>query len=355
MNSKIKNSIAIALIPQILIVKWIGSYPEFIEKYYSLGFYPIISKLSRSLLGKIPFSVGDIIYGILLFLLFRFLILKRKNIKKNLKLFLRDITVVLSIFYFSFHLLWGFNYYRQPIAKKLNIPEEHTKQELIDFVEKLIVKTNTIQRKITLDSTKKVIIPHTKKEIFDITIKGYAELEEKIPFLAYKKTSLKKSLFSTLLTYMGYGGYLNPFTNEAQVNSMIPSFRYPVVSGHEIGHQIGYSAENETNLIGYIVTSNNPDIYFKYAAYAYALSYCLASIKKQDEFIFEELYCKVNTGIKKNYQETSNFWKAHENPLEPIFKSIFNTFLKANNQQDGIKSYKGVVSLLVNYHKKHPL
>ncbi len=355
MNSKIKNSIAIALIPQICIVKLLGYFPEFIEKYYSLSIYPIISMFSRSILGKIPFSIGDIIYGVLLFLMFRYLILKRKNIKKNPKLFFRDIAMVCSIFYFFFHLLWGFNYYREPISKKLNIAEEHTKEELINFVNELIIKTNTIQYSITQDSTAIVAIPYTKKEIFNITINGYQQLKETMPFLAYEKTSLKKSLFSTLLTYMGYGGYLNPFTNEAQVNGLIPNFRYSVVAGHEIGHQIGYSAENETNFIGYIVTSNNSDIYFKYSAYAYALRYCLANIKKQDEFAFEELYCKVNQGVKENYQETSNFWKAHENPLEPIFKSIFNTFLKANNQEDGIKSYRGVVSLLVNYHKKHPL
>ncbi|MDO1498958.1 DUF3810 family protein [Winogradskyella maritima] len=29
-------------------------------------------------------------------------------------------------------------------------------------------------------------------------------------------------MFSTGLTYMGYAGYLNPFTNEAQVNRLLP-------------------------------------------------------------------------------------------------------------------------------------
>jgi hypothetical protein len=38
------------------------------------------------------------------------------------------------------------------------------------------------------------------------------------------------------------------------------------------------------------------------------------------------------------------------NPLEPCFKNIFDYFLKANNQVDGIKSYNLVVNLLVNYY-----
>jgi hypothetical protein len=154
---------------------------------------------------------------------------------------------------------------------------------------------------------------------------------------------------------MGYGGYLNPFTNEAQVNSLTPPFRLSVISGHEVGHQIGYSAENETNLIGYLVTVHNEDIYFKYAAYAYALSYCLSDMKQNDEQLFETLLPKINTGVKKNYAELNTFWVQYENFTEPIFKAIFNSFLKVNNQTDGIKSYSKVVLLLVSYHQKYPL
>jgi hypothetical protein len=47
------------------------------------------------------------------------------------------------------------------------------------------------------------------------------------------------------------------------------------------------------------------------------------------------------------------FWKKYENPMEPIFKSVFNTFLKVNNQKDGIKSYNAVVGLIINHRKQH--
>lgn len=156
-------------------------------------------------------------------------------------------------------------------------------------------------------------------------------------------------------SYMGIGGYLNPFTNEAQVNQKTPVFRFPVVVGHEIGHQVGYSAENETNLIGYLVTAKNEDIYFQYSASAYALSYCLNAVYAIDEKASEELYQQINAGVKKNYQELQDFNQAYENPFEPIFKTVFSTFLKANNQADGVKSYSRVVNLMVGYHEKYPL
>lgn len=269
--------------------------------------------------------------------------------------FLRDIAMVLSIAYFTFHIMWGFNYYREPIAAKFKLVETKDYQELVDFTRRLIKKTNQLQLEITTDSAEKVVIPYTQKEHFTITLEGYEQLGNKHPFLNYEQPSIKTSLFSTGLTYMGYAGYLNPFTNEAQVNGLLPDFRFPVVTGHEIGHQLGYSAENETNFIGYLVTANNKDIYFKYAAYSYALGYCLNDVRRGDTVLFDSLLSELNGGVKLNFQEMSAFWNQYENPLEPVFKSIFNSFLKANNQSQGIQSYNEVVSLLIAYHKQYPL
>lgn len=263
--------------------------------------------------------------------------------------------MILSIAYLTFHLAWGFNYYRQPLSQKLALTETKDYQQLVDFTSKLIKKTNTIQQEITGDTLEQVSIPYTQDEMFAMSINGYNEIAKEFDFLEYKHPSIKTSLFSTGLTYMGYAGYLNPFTNEAQVNGILPNFRFPIVAGHEIGHQLGYSAENETNFIGYLVTSKNKDPYFQYAAYAYVLGYCLSDVRRGDKETFELLFQKLHPGVKANFQEMAAFWGRYENPMEPLFKSVFNSFLKANNQAQGIKSYNGVVSLLIAYHNKYPL
>ncbi|WP_110358212.1 DUF3810 domain-containing protein [Arenibacter sp. ARW7G5Y1] len=355
MKNKIKNLTAFLLVPQVILVKWLGQYPEVIETYYSTGIYPFLSRFWRTFLGWVPFSVGDILYALLIILGARYIIVNRMSIKKNLVGFIRDIAMVLSVAYFTFHLLWGLNYYRQPLSKSLELGDKHSQHDLVNFVDQLVLRTNETQFRITSDTSKMVQIPYTKKQIMDLTLEGYETLKIKIPLFTYQHPSLKKSIFSTPLSYMGYGGYLNPFTNEAQANSALPNFRFPVICGHEIGHQLGFSAENETNFIGYLATVGNEDIYFKYSAYAYALSYCLNELANRDLEEFKRQYNKLNPGVKKNYKEVAEFWEAHENPLEPVFKSIFNTFLKANNQKDGIKSYNAVVTLLINYYRNNPI
>lgn len=355
MTQKLKTIIAFSIIPQVIIVKWLGSYPELIEKYYSTGFYTLLSKIFRYVFGWVPFSVGDIFYTLLGILIVRFLILKGKLFIQQTRVFFREVFIVVSIAYFMFHILWGFNYYRLPLHMSLHIHKDYTQQELLDFTLRLIDKSNEIHLKITGKDSVKVTMPYTKTEIFKMTQNGYDHLSEKYPQFTYQSKSIKKSIYSTPLTYMGYSGYLNPFTNEAQVNSLIFNFKFPATTCHEIAHQLGYSAENEANFIGYLATVSNDDIYFKYSAYIFVLRYCLGEIKSKDPEKFEALNTKINYGIILNYIEVANFWAKYQNKAEPVFKSTYNTFLKANEQKEGIKSYNYVVSLLVNYYKNRDL
>ena len=355
MKNRLRNGIALSLLPQILLVAWLGSNPEVVETYYSNGIYPVISQFFRILFGWVPFSVGEVMYVLLIVLGIRYLYVNRLKIRKFPFQFLRNVVVVLSVFYFTFNLVWGLNYYRKPIAENFAIRDSVQTSEVIDLAERLIVKTNQLQFELTSDSTKRVQVPYSRNEIFDKTVNGYEQIQDELPFLKYSHRSLKKSMFSTLASYMGIGGYLNPFTNEAQVNALTPEFRFPVVSGHEVGHQVGYSKENETNFIGYLVTMKNEDHYFQYSASAYALSHCLSAIRRSDKEKFDELYAKVNVGVQENYRELYEHNLEFVNPFEPIFKSIFSTFLKANQQKDGIKSYGKIVELMVGYHEKYPL
>jgi hypothetical protein len=85
-------------------------------------------------------------------------------------------------------------------------------------------------------------------------LNGYDNLAKEHPYFKYKVLSVKKSLFSVPLTYMGFGGYLNPFTNEAQVNDLLPMYTFPLTTAHEMAHQIGFASENECNFIGVLAS-----------------------------------------------------------------------------------------------------
>lgn len=355
MNNKLKNYIAISLLPQIILIMWLAGHTELVETFYSNGIYPYISRFFRVLFGWLPFSIGDLMYATLLILGLAYCIRHWKQIKLKPLYFLRDVMLVLSVFYFTFNLVWGLNYYRRPLAENLAIKDSVQTEEVLKLSRQLVKKVNSLQEEITGDTITMVQVPYSKNEIFKKTIEEYHRTSSETTFLEYNNASLKKSVFSLLSCYLGIGGYLNPFTNEAQVNGKTPVFRFPVVAAHEVGHQVGYAKENETNFIGYYMTMKSEDIYFQYSAYAYGLSHCLSAVKRYDEAVFNEIFDGVNQGVRDNYRELYEFNQKYENPFEPIFKSIFNTFLKANQQKDGIESYSKIVELMVGYHEKYPL
>jgi hypothetical protein len=341
----------IFLVLQIVFLNVLSFFPEWVERWYSNGWYVVISKLSRTVLGRIPFSVGDILYGIVIVYLLLQVWKTRKLWKKNWKDFVLKTLSFVSVAYFLFHLLWALNYYRVPLFEKMNIQREYSDEDLVAFTEKLIAQTNEVQFQITKNKNTKVTVPYSQESIFEKTQNGYNHLAKEYSFFAYEIPSRKKSLLSLPLTYMGFGGYLNPFTNEAQVNSKLPMYGFPNVVCHEMAHQIGYGSESECNFIGFLACIKNDDLYFQYSAYANALRYCMNNIGMKSQKEFERLKKQINIGILANYEESDEFWKQYDTFIDKGFHAFYDQFLKMNRQKDGLESYSKYVDLLVNYYR----
>jgi Protein of unknown function (DUF3810) len=340
--------VSIFLLFQIIGLQILRFFPEFVERFYSIGIYQYISNFSRITLGNIPFSIGDCFYGILIVWL---ILSVYKNRKSNWEQKSLSILSFVSLFYFLFHMLWAFNYYRVPLFEKMKIERDYTDADLLNFTKKLIVKTNQIQTQITKTDSLKVIFPYSQEKTFVMDLNGYQNLSKQYSFFEYKNLSIKKSLFSLPLTYMGFGGYLNPFTNEAQVNYLMPMYNFPTTSCHEMAHQMGYASESECNFIGFLASIKNDDFYFKYSGYCTALRYCLANWEVRNPKVLKELLKTINPAILKNFQESKNFWILYETPIETGFKIFYNNFLKLNQQEDGLESYNKFVNLMVGYYK----
>lgn len=336
---------------QIILLQVLKLYPGFVEKYYSLGFYPILSKTSRYLFGWIPFSIGDIFYFLIGLIAIRWIYRNIYRLRFEPFRVLWDITATLSIVYFMFNILWGLNYYRLPLHQSLGIENDYSYEQLISTTNLFIEKSNTLHRQLATSDSMKIDMPYSQKEMFIMAMNGYQNLEKEFPKLAFYPQSLKKSSWSLGLTYMGYSGYLNPFSGEAQTNSLINTYKFAVVACHEQAHQIGFAAENEANFIATLSTLHNDDPYIQYAGSIFTLRYLINQVARDNQDDFNELIKTINPGILENYREMRSFWDSYENPFETFSKVFWDNFLKANNQSKGIQSYSYMVALVVNYYK----
>lgn len=342
---------SLPIITLFVFVKVLQHFPIIIEFYYSNWVYLRISLFFRFLFGWIPMSIGDIFYMlVILIVLFKiigvFVLILKKNYKvetflKNL----RNIGLYSIMIYTFFHLLWGLNYYRQSIDVQLNLPIADTsKRHLVELTSKLLILTN--QWKPNQNTS--INFSNVKNE----AIEGYHHLSFAYPFLNYYSPAVKASLFGVLGNYMGYSGYFNPFSAEAQVNTSVPSFIIPFVACHEIAHQLGYAKENEASFIGFLAAKNSNDSALRYSTYIQMFLYANDEFRQSDSLLFRKNFQALAEPIKKDIKDYRNFIKRYQSPIDQFVTAFYEQYLHVNQQPEGHKSYNKVILWLLAYDQK---
>lgn len=261
---------------------------------------------------------------------------------------LKGVGAVLSV-YLAFLLLWGYNYRRHSLATDmgLNVKSYNTAQ-LYKLADTLLLQVNL--QKAALGDTIGLVPPDRDSALlFSKAIHAYEQAASQWPALRYRSPCVKPALFGKWLNYMGVTGYLNPFTNEAQVNTSTPFFMQPFTTCHEIAHQLGYAPEESANFIGYLVADNTGDPRFRYAANFEMLLYSTGQLSRRDTALAKEIWRRAVPGVKADYKALVNFYKAYRGPLDDYSGMLYDQYLKANKQEKGIYSYSEVVGWLVAY------
>jgi len=269
---KTHKSLFIAVL-LIIFAQWFMLSDQRVEQWYARGVYPYVSGLLQFSLGWIPFSVGDLLYcGVIVragYKLWQFAstILAQgfrnwwAGNRRGVGLLLKLVNLLAWI-WIIFHVLWGFNYYRKSIPDQFGFVDEGpSQQELLKFTQYLLSETNRYAIEIKTFSQKNAA--HV----------NCSSLDSQYP---------KASIFGVIGNYMGYGGYYNPFTGEAQMNNHMPAFMLPFIAVHEKAHQLGYAKESEANFMGYLAAIESADSCLKYSASLEMFIYANNALRRSD-------------------------------------------------------------------------
>jgi hypothetical protein len=353
LRRKITWIILIALTVGIAVF---SRYPAAVEKYYSTGLYPVIARGQRLLFGWMPFSVGDLLYGVVVILLgYRLVRLIRRLVRREAGKgwwwrLVRQVVFVLLWVYVVFNLAWGLNYNRLGIADQLGLQiQPYTTVELDELTEVVLEELNDLNGWAKLH---RMDMDHTSS-LRAGAVRAYDSLAADDPRFTYRSPSVKPSLYSYPGLYVGFAGYYNPFTGEAQVNTMDPLFGQPYTACHEMGHQLGYAKENEANFIGFLAARSSPDPSFRYSVYLDLYIYAIRELYYRDSLLAKGFKEKLAPGVREDLRELQRFNRHYENPLEPKIWGVYSQYLKANRQPHGIVSYSEVTAWLIAYARKY--
>ncbi len=338
-----------------LLIKLFAFNRSWVEEYYSNGFYIFISRTLRILFGWLPFSIGDLFYTSVIVWLLAWLVRSIRTIfkrhltkQKLLAGFLNFLGGILAV-YVVFNAFWGLNYNREGIAFQLRLrPQPATQSDLFRLTQTLLQKVNAARKNLP-DQVHYL----SHQQSFTEALAAYQQAEKKYPFLQYRFNSVKPSLYSLAGNYLGYSGYYNPFSAEAQVNVKMLPFTVPYVTCHEMAHQLGYATEDEANFVGYLAARSSPDPQFQYSVYYDLFNYANDELFFYDSTAARNNYRQLDTLVKRDIQSERLFWLKYQNAIEPVITLLYGNYLKANNQPAGMKTYSHVTAWLIEYQKKY--
>lgn len=360
-NLNLKKLYWLLLIPLGALLFHITSYfPQFIERFYSNGFYRLISQPLSLLTGLLPFSlmeIGLIFITVGIISLLIYMIVKAvKHPKAKWEIFFKFILNLVAagcIIYFLLILLWSINYNRQPFSEiaRLDVRPAST-EELAAVCKEIINHANELRTQVTEASNGVFHIQGGFKDISRRCKKGYENAKDLYPELGGSYGNPKGIIFSEAMSYTAISGVFCPFTGEANVDIAMPDLSIPSTAMHEMAHQRGFAREDEANYISYLCCSLHPDADFQYSGTVLALIYSMNALYDSDQDRFHELRALYSEGLVKDLQNHSEYWHKHEGKVEKLTDSINNAYLKANRQKDGVKSYGRMVDLLIAQYRK---
>lgn len=327
--------------------------------WFCFNVYPVFSGIGSRIWGAFPFSVGEIflvlvIIGGIAGIVCHIIYIKRKK-GERLKAFFGG---------FSFFWLFGgiiallltFNclvgYSRTPFSQYSGLTlGKYTVEELKGLTLDLIEEANKAAEEVELDSEGRAVKPEDFGSLAAKTMEGLAEDYEVLKTY-YPRP--KGVIASPLMSSFNLAGIYFPITVEANYNKAMPVSSQGFTACHELSHLSGFIREDEANFLAFAACRKSESPYFRYSGYlgalTYALNACYSSMDKEEYYSLCE---KISPVILAEYSYRSSYWEPYQKKVTYQVSTVVNdTYLKANNQTDGTKSYGRVVDLMLAEWKK---
>lgn len=373
-----------------LLLTWAAqANHELTETWFSRGVYPWLSSAWGFLPSLVPWSVAQwVVVAALAFclgwLVFYATALVRGRGKRRFVLWRAASTMlaVISVGYCVFALMCGLNYYRLTFAEVAGFDlRESTTEELASLCESLATHMNEERAAVaeTVDGNDTAGVLGEAASTPDDSgsenadgnelatepdkyaashggFEAYAEgavanmeaLAETYPALSRPLYSRPKPvLFSKLMSYADIAGMYFPFTVESNINVDGPFFTIPATMGHELAHQCGFMREDEANFIGYLACKESGDPLTRYSGYSLAYDYALSALIGADRNAAVAVNDTLSEAVQADRAARAAYLKQFEGPVAEASNAANNAYLKANQQQDGTRSYGRMVDLLL--------
>lgn len=337
----------------------------FAEKVMAQRVYKVISMAIAAVTGWLPFSLAEVtvVLGpfLLLFLFVRFVV---HMVKRKEERFLRcmlailNLACIIAVVFFVYVVGCGVNYHRVSVAEHRKITvRPSSKEELYALCVELAQHASELRRELAIyeDAEGVFCLPVSDRELGTLTKEAYEALAKEMPVLSGYYPAPKGICCSKVFSAMEITGVFTCWTMEANVNIDIPDYSLASTMAHELGHLHGFMREEEANFLAYLACMASDSPFLNYSGTMMALIHSGNALNAQDGNLYAELWGYYDAGVVRDLVDNSKYWAQYEDTvISEAADKVNDVYLKANEQEDGVKSYGRVVDLLLaEYRKAH--
>ena len=316
--------------------------------WYGTTIYPVLAGIVGRIFGL--FSVSAAEMGIYV-LAAATVIWGIRHIKRP-GLIMKNAVFLVSCLCFLYAANCGIHYSRTPFSAVIGLEAKESSPEglyqLCEFLTRQVILASkdgeeTAGKNQTL----------TFKEAWNMGREGVKAMEKLgtvYPQLSGFYPNPKPVGISWILSVQQLAGVYSPFTIEANFNRAMTPYNIPHTVCHELSHLKGFMREDEANFIGYLACVGSDSADYRYSGYLTGWIYAANALYEESPKQYFELYERLPEMAKSNLAANDLFWDKYEGKAAEAASKMNDTYLKLNQQKDGVKSYGRVVDLMLAYY-----
>lgn len=254
---------------------------------------------------------------------------------------------------FLFVGVWGLNYYAPDIGSQIGLRvEEYDTDDLRQAAAYYAEQASACAAQVERDEDGNVILPEFAR-ISDLAVEAYDSLGRTEPRFNGVIRSAKPLLVSEAFAYTGTSGVFVCLTGEATVSTATFPVSLPFTVAHELGHSLAVAPEDQANYSAFLACRASGDPLLRYSGYYSAFVYCFNALYHTDRTAAGKLWDLCSPQLIEDCKRHTAFNEQYEGKVQDTAQTVNDTYLKAFNQKDGVKSYGLVVDYLIADYLKN--
>jgi len=242
--------------------------------------------------------------------------------------------------------VWCSAYFAPPLYDGVLTRRGLSREELQAAATLLLDGANALSGEVKRDENGHFAV--TVDAMIDESAGLFDALDKSFPALSPSPAKPKKMLYSELMSKTHFTGIYVGLTGEANININAPAAFIPSTIAHELSHSCGVGAEDTANFFGIAACLTCENVTYAYSGYLQGLVLVGNALYSADKELYYELAEGYGELVQQDLRDNSSYWALYaEEKAAAVMAAVYDGYLKANNQDSGIRSYGECVDLLV--------